>query len=103
MAISPLDMVIFQNYFSLPGVIASYRTAYRGRRKARLVRLNLVFRMELRRHAQGAPGHAYPRSSAWNSGVQDHLYKVLKYMFLASLHWDSGSTIHKEAQVTHFK
>ena len=59
--------------------------------------------MELRRHAQGAPGHAYPRSSAWNSGVQDHFYKMLKYMFLVSLQWNSGSTTHNQAQGTHIK
>ena len=59
--------------------------------------------MELRRHAQGTPGHAYPRSSAWNSGVQDHFYKMLKYMFLVSLQWNSGSTTHNQAQGTHIK
>ena len=35
---------------------------------------------------------AYPRTSAWNSGLQDHFYKMLKYMFLVSLQWNSGST-----------
>ena len=57
--------------------------------------------MELRRHAQGAPGHAYPRTSAWNSGVQDHFYKMLEYMFLETLQWNSGSTTHNQAQGAH--
>ena len=57
--------------------------------------------MELRRHAQGAPGHAYPRTSAWNSGVQDHFYKMLEYMFLVTLQWNSGSTTHNQAQGAH--
>ena len=47
--------------------------------------------------------HAYPSSSKWNSGVQDHFCKMLKYMFLVSLQWNSGSTTHNQAQGTHIK
>ena len=59
--------------------------------------VNVAFCMELRRCAQGAPGLAYPWTAEWNTGVQDHFYKIyqdLTVHFVVGLQWNFGSSFH---------